>query len=99
MLSLPAVCEEYLFNEANVSRLLSDTQAYSSLRSQQALMDVASRGAGSRFCRPSPRRSPARGSPSRCRRRESGSPVCPNKHIRFDSPASALKGSQQGFRK
>ena len=96
MLSSPAVCAEYLFNEADVSLLLSDTQTSSSLRSQQALVDVALRGAGARS-----RRSPARGSPSRCRHRNSGSPARPSMHVRFDSPApaSALKGSRQGFRK
>ena len=36
MFSSPVVCAEYLFNESDVSRLLSDTKTYSSLRSQQA---------------------------------------------------------------
>ena len=67
--------------------LLSDTQMSSSLRSQQALVDVASRSAGARSRRPSPRRSPTRASSSRHRRRESGSPARCNKRVRFDSPA------------
>ena len=36
VLSSPAVCAEYLFNESDVSWLLSDTQDSSSLWSQQA---------------------------------------------------------------
>ena len=99
MLSAPAVCANFLFSEADVARLLCDTQTSSSLRSQQALVDVASRLAGSRFHRSSPQCSPARQSPSRCRRRESGAPARGPKHVRFDSPApnSALKSSKQGF--
>ena len=100
MLSWPAVCAEYLFNESDVSRLLSDTQASSSLRSQQALVDITSRSSGFRSHRASPRRSPARVSPSRYRRRELGSPARSIKCVRFNSPApSELKGSRQGFRK
>ena len=41
MLAAPAVCSDFLFAEADVSHLLSDTQTSSSLRSQQALVDVA----------------------------------------------------------
>ena len=62
------------FAESDVVRLLADTQTSSSLRSQQALVDVASRSAGARPRRSSPRRSPARQSPGR-RRWESGSPA------------------------
>ena len=40
MLSAPAVCADYLFAEADVARLLSDMQTASSLKSQQALVDV-----------------------------------------------------------
>ena len=99
MLSSPAVCSEFLFAESDVSCLLADTQTSSSLRSQQALVDVASRGAGSRSRRASPRRLPARPSPSRLRRRDSGSPARVSKHVCFDSPAPAsiLKGSKQDF--
>ena len=95
MLSVPAVCADYLFAEADVARLLSDTQTASSLKSQQALVDVASRSAGA-----SPHRSPARQSPGR-RRRESGSPARSQKRVRFDSPApsSTLKSSKWGFRR
>ena len=74
MLEASAVCSDILFAEADVARLLSDTQTSSSLRSQQALVDVASRSAGSRPRRSSPRRSPARQSLGR-RRRDSGSPA------------------------
>ena len=69
MLAAPAVCSDFLFAEADVAHLLSDTQTSSSLRSQQAMVDVASRSVGVHSRRSSPRRSPAR------RRRESGSPA------------------------
>ena len=75
MLAAPAVCSDFLFAEADVARLLSDTQTSSSLRSQQALVDVACRPAGARPRRTSPRHSPARQSPSGRRRRDSGSPA------------------------
>ena len=99
VLSAPAVCADFLFSEADVARLLSDTQTSSSPRSQQALVDVASRSAGSRLRRSSPRRSPVRQSPSRHRRREFGSLARGSKRVHFDSPApnSALKSSKQGF--
>ena len=98
MLSSPAVCADLLFNESDVTCLLSDTQASSSLLSQQALVEVA-HGSGSCSRRFSPHRCPSRPSPSRRRRRESGSPARSGKRVRFDSPApsSALKGSRQGF--
>ena len=93
-LAAPAVCTDFVFAEANVSRLVSDTQTCSSLRSQQALVDMASRSAGA--C---PRRSPARQSPSRHHRRESGSPARGSKRVRFDSPApnTALKFRSRVF--
>ena len=83
-----------------MARLLSDTQT-SSLRSQQALVDMASRSAGARLRRSSPRRSPSRPFPGRRRRRESGSPARSSVRVRFDSPAptSALKSSKRGFRR
>ena len=101
MLAAPAVCTDFLFAEADVSCLLLDTQTSSSLWSQQALVDVASRSAGARPRCSSPRRSPARQSPSGRRRRESGSPAHGSKPVRFDSPApsSALKSSKRGFRR
>ena len=101
MLAAPAVCSDFLFAEADVSRLLSDSQTSSLLRSQQALVDVALRSAGARPRRFSPRRSPARQSPSGHRRHESGSPARGSKRVRFDSPApsSALKSSKWGFRR
>ena len=95
------VCADSLFAAADVAWLLTDTQTSSSLRFQQALVDVASRGSGVRRRRSSPARSPARSSPARRCRRDSGSPSCQNKRIRFDSPApsSAMKGGKQGFRR
>ena len=60
MLAAPAVCSNFfLFAEADVACLLSDTQASSPLRSQQALVDMASRSTGAHLLRLSPRRSPA----------------------------------------
>ena len=91
-----------LFAEPDIARLLDATRSTSSLRSQQAMVDVASRGSSSSSCgcRTSPRRSPGRSSPARCRRCESGSPVHSQKRVRFDSPApaSALKSSRKPFR-
>ena len=94
------VCADMLFAEADVARLLVDTQTSSSLRSQQASVDVVSRGSGTRRRRFSLGRSPSRSSPSRRRRREFGSPNRQSKRARFDSPApsSALKSSK-GFRR
>ena len=100
MLAAPVVCLDFLFAAADVARPLSDTQTSSSLRSQQALVDVASRSVGARPRRSSPLRSPARQSPGR-RRRESGSPACGSKRFRFDSivPSSTLKSSKPGFQR
>ena len=101
MLSSWVVCSDFLFNEADISRLLADTQASSSMRSQQALVDVTARSSGVRQRRFSPRRSPAHSSPSHRCRRGSGSPARPAKRVWFDSPApsSAHKGSRSGFQK
>ena len=100
MLASPLVCADIIFMESDAVRLLADTQTSSSLRSKQALVDVVSWGSGSRHRRFSPGRSPSRSSPSRRRRRESGSPNRQSKLVRFDSPvpASALKPSK-GFRR
>ena len=100
MLASPLACADTLFAESDIACLLSDTQTSSSLRSQQALVDVASRGSGSRRRRFNPARSPSRSFPSRRRRRDSGSPGRQSKRVRFDSPApsSALKPSK-GFRR
>ena len=96
MLAAPVVCADSLFLESDVTRLLSDTQTSSSLKSQQALVDVASNQSGPRRRRFSPARSP-----SRRRLRDSGSPSCGSKRVRFDSPApsSALKPPNKGFRR
>ena len=85
--------------EADVARLLADTQT--SLRSQQALVDVASRSSGVSRRHSSRARSPARSSPAPRHRRDSGSPSCQNKRVRFDSPAptSAMKGSKHNFQR
>ena len=101
MLSSPVVLASSLFAGSDVTRLLADTQTSSSLRSQQTLVEVASRGAGARSRRSSPLRSTPHSSPSRRRRRESGSPARPGERVCFDSPAlsSALKGSKSGFRR
>ena len=53
--------------------LLADMQTASSVKSQQSLVDVASRSAGARRRRFSMARSPSRLSPSRCRCWDSGS--------------------------
>ena len=71
MLVSPLVCADLLFSEEDVARLLADTQTSSSLRSQQALVDVASRSTGARRRRFSPSCSPARLSPSRRHCRDS----------------------------
>ena len=75
MLSSPLVCSDLLFAESDIARMVADTRASSSLHSQQALVDVASRSSGPRGRRFSPSRSPARISPSRRHPRESGSPL------------------------
>ena len=92
MLSSPLVCSDFLFAEPDIARMVADTQASASLRFQQALVDVASRGSGAR-CR--------HFSPSRRRRWESGSPSRQSKRVRFDStaPSLALKGPCSGFRR
>ena len=101
LLESPAGFADSLFAEHDVSRLLDATWSTSSLRSQQALVDVASCGSSSssRGRRFSPRRSPGRSSPSRRHRRESGSPARSQKRVHFDSPAlaSALKSSRKPF--
>ena len=97
----PLVLASSLFSEQDVARLLADTQTSSSLQSQQALVDVVACGSGARSRCSKPVRSPNRSFPAHHRRRESGSPSCTQKHVRFDSlaPASALRGSKSGFRK
>ena len=93
MLSSPLVCSDALFAESDIARLLADTQTSSSL------VDVASHGSGARRRHYSPHRSSTRSSPSRHRRRDSGSPSRQSKCVHFDSPApsSALKGSLADF--
>ena len=59
MLAAPLVCASSLSAESDVARLLADTQTSSALCSQQALVDVASRGFGARRRSSSPYRSPA----------------------------------------
>ena len=55
-------------------------------------MDVVSCGAGARFRRSSPFRSPSRSSPSCHKRRESGSLAHSGKLVRLYSPSSAIRG-------
>ena len=96
MLASPLVFADSLFREEDVARFLDATHSSSSLRSQQALVDVASLGS-SRQRRFSPRRSPVRSSPSRRCRRESACPARSSKRVCFDSPApaSALKSPRK----
>ena len=102
LLESPAVFVDSLFAEQDIARLWDATRSTSSLRSQQAMLDVASHGSSSSSCghRSSPRRSPGHSSPSRRCRREPGSPARSQKRVRFDSPApaSALKSSRKPFR-
>ena len=65
MLAAPSVCADSLFVEADIARLLADTQTSSFLRSQQVLVDVASSGSGVCRRRSSPARSPSRASSAR----------------------------------
>ena len=88
MLSSLVVFADSLFHEEDVARLLS-------LKSQQAMVDVASRRSSdpaARQCRSSPGRSPTK----RCRQ-SSGSPSCAQKLVRFNSPApsSAMKSPRK----
>ena len=101
MMAAPLVCADTLFLEFDISRLLSDTQTSSSLRSQQALVDVASNHSGPRRRCFSPARSSSCSSPSRRCRRESGFPSHSSKRVQFDFPApsSALKPPNKGFRR
>ena len=77
MLESPVVFVNSLFHEEDVTRFLDATRSTSSLRSQQVLVDVATRGPSSnaRLRRFSLRCSPNRASPSGRHRRESGSPA------------------------
>ena len=95
MLSAPSVFANTLFRENDIAQLLDSTCSSSSLRSQQAMVDMVSRcsSAFSARCRcASPGRSSPR-SPSRRRRQSLGSPSRAPKRVRFDSlaPSSALK--------
>ena len=73
MLSSPTVYVDSLFREEDVARLLEATQSSSSLKSQQAMVDVTSRhpsASSARQRRASPARSPRR-SPAQRRRQSS----------------------------
>ena len=99
MLSSPAVYADSLFHEEDVSRLSEATRSSSSLKSQQVMVDVASRRPSScsvRQRRSSPSCSPRR-SPAQRRRQSSASPSRASKRVRFDSPApsSALKSPRK----
>ena len=103
ILESPAVFSDLLFAEEDVARLLDVTRSSSRLRSQQAMVDVASYGSSSSSShgrRPSPRSSPSRSSPARRRRREFGSPARAQKRVRFDStaPSSGFKSSRKSSR-
>ena len=95
LLSAPAVFADTLLCEEDVARLLESTRFSSSLKLQQAMVDVASRrfsSSSSRQRRSSPGHSLVR-SPAKRRRQSSGSPSRQQKRVRFDSPApsSAMK--------
>ena len=99
LLSSPAVFGDTLFHEEDVARLLESARSSSSLNSQQAMVDVASRRASaptSRQCHTSPGRSLHR-SPAKRHRQSSGSPFRQQKHVRFDSPApsSSMKSPRK----
>ena len=99
MLSSPAVYADSLFREEDVSHLLEATRSSSSLKSQQVMVDVASRLPSSssfRQRRSSPARS-SRRSPTQRRWQSSASPSRASKRVRFDSPAlsSALKSPRK----
>ena len=98
-MSSPLVLSSSLFSYSDVQRLLADIQMSSSLQFQQALVEVALRGAEARPRHSSPFRPPSCSSPARHKRQESGSPYCSGKRVRFDSlaPNSALKGPKLGF--
>ena len=98
-MSSPLVLPSSLFSDSDVQRLLADIQTSSSLQFQQALVEVALRGAEGRPRHSSPFRPPSCSSPARCKRRESSSLYCSGKCVRFDSLAlnSALKGPKLGF--
>ena len=103
MLESPVVFDDSLFVEEDVARLLDATCSSSNLQSQQAMVDVVSRGSSSSSTcgrRPSPRRSPSRSSLARPRRWDSGYPARAQKRVRFDSSASssAFKSSRKSFR-
>ena len=102
LLSAPSVFADLLFWEQDINQLLDSTRSSSSLRSQQAMVDLVSRRAGplARPRRNSPHRSPPR-SPARRRRQSSSSPSRSTKRVRFDfpAPASAVKSPRkQHFR-
>ena len=98
-LSSPAVFADSLFCEEDVSRFLDATRSSSSLKSQQVMVDVASRRSSASTSRTrhfSPGRSP-NCSPTRRCRQASGSPSRPQKRVRFDSlaPFAALKSPRK----
>ena len=100
MLSSPVVFADSLLREEDVSRLLEATRSSSSLKSQQAMVDVASQRSSTsssfRRRRGSPPRSPRR-SPAQRRCPASASPSRSSKRVRFDSPtpSSALKSPRK----
>ena len=96
MLSSPAVFAASLFREEDVSRLLEATWSSSSLKSQQAMVDVASCHPSSSSSFRQRRGSPSRSPVQRCRQL-SPSPSRASKRVRFDSPApsSALQSPRK----
>ena len=99
MLSAPSVFADTLFREEDIAQFLDSTRSSSSFRSQQAMVNMASRRSSSSSARPrrfSPGRSPP-SSPSRRRCQPSGSPSRAPKPVRLDSPApsTALKSPRK----
>ena len=90
LLSAPAALADQLFKESDISSLLESASVFSTLRSQQAMIDVASKSVSSSSRSRSPRRSPYR--QSGYRRRFSRSPARSPKRVRFkNQPVSTAK--------
>ena len=90
LLSAPSVFADILFQEEDITQSLDSTRSSSSLRSQQAMVDLVSRRSGSsaHTCCTSPHRSPPRSPARRCHQ-SSFSTSCSVKRVRSDSPAPA----------
>ena len=92
LLASPVSFSQYLFPESDVDRLISLTSQSSSLKSNQAMVDLAASAVGRSR---SPRRPLPRSPLSRSRRRNSRSPPRSPKRVRFAGtpPPSSSKSS------